>query len=73
MDFSFDCPGCNKSFKVSHEDLATKTAALKCCACGTTPPPDIMTAYANVGKTMTELYGCCSCAPAKDWLPKEIK
>lgn len=71
MIFTIECPTCQKSFNVSHEELAQNHSAVKCCLCGNTPTPDIMTAYQNIGKTMTELYGCCDCQPA--WLPKEVK
>jgi hypothetical protein len=32
-----------------------------------------MSAYQNIGKTLTELQGCCACPDNKGWLPKEIK
>ncbi len=68
MQLTFECPACKKSFKVSHDRLHD----LKCCLCGDTPPPDIMTAYANVGRTLSELYGCCECGDKVKWLPKEF-
>lgn len=72
MRFSFECPKCNHSFQVGYSDLAKNPEAVKCCLCGDTPAPDIMTAYQNVGKTLVDLYGCCDCNDKKDWLPKEI-
>ncbi len=73
MKFTFECPTCQHSFDFSHEDLATNPKSLKCCMCGQTPSPDILTAYQNVGKTITDLYGCCECnTDKKQWLPKKI-
>jgi predicted Zn finger-like uncharacterized protein len=69
MRFTFECPVCKKSFQVNHEELGN----VKCGLCGDAPPPDIMTAYGNVGRTMSELYGCCGCGDKEKWLPKEIR
>lgn len=73
MMFAFECPGCKKPFQVRYVEMAKDPAAVKCCMCGAAPPPDIQTAYQNIGKTMTELYGCCECNDKKAWLPKEAK
>lgn len=73
MKFTLQCPACQSTMELSHEDLATKPQSIKCCLCGQSPSPDILTAYQNVGKTITDLYGCCSCDTEKQWLPKEIK
>ncbi len=73
MLFSFECPKCRSHFQVRSAELAKNPDAVKCCLCGDTPPPDIMAAYQHVGKTMTELRGCCECGGKQDWLPKEIK
>jgi len=73
MEFTFECPVCKKSFMVNHQDLAKGDLALQCCSCGSAPAPDIMTAYQSVGKTLTDLYGCCGCEDRQDWLPKDIK
>ena len=70
MNFTVECPTCKKDFHVNSKEVAS---SFKCCECGTTPPPDIMTAYQNVGKTMADLYGCCESNDNKNWLPKEIK
>lgn len=73
MDITITCPSCNKDFTVNHATLSERIEELKCCFCGDAPAPDIMTAYANVGKSITQLYGCCSCGPTdKSWLPKDI-
>ncbi|MDR3564259.1 MAG: hypothetical protein P4N59_22875 [Negativicutes bacterium] len=73
MLFSIECPKCKNGFQVRYTELAKDPAAVKCCQCGASPAPDIMTAYQNVGKTMTELYGCCECGDKESWLPKEIR
>ncbi|MDR3590138.1 MAG: hypothetical protein P4N41_10835 [Negativicutes bacterium] len=73
MLFSFECPKCRNNFQVRSIELAKDPTAVKCCLCGEAPTPDIMTAYQNVGKTMTELSGCCECGDKQDWLPKEIR
>lgn len=73
MDLTIECPRCKKSFQVAHQDLAKRPDALTCCLCGNTPPPNIMEAYQNIGKTLTELQGCCTCPEEKGWLPKAIK
>ena len=72
MEFTFECPVCKKSFMVNHQNLAQGDLALKCSSCGSTPAPDIMTAYQNVGKTLTDLYGC-GCGNQQDWLHKDVK
>lgn len=69
MRLTFECPVCKKNFTLCHEMLGN----VKCRLCGDAPPPDIQTAYANVGKTMSELYGCCDCDGGEKWLPKELK
>ena len=61
MNFTMECPVCKKNFHVSSKELAEKQSSLRCCACGTPPSPDIMTAYQNIGKTMTDLYGNHDC------------
>jgi hypothetical protein len=71
VDFTFECPACKKNFQVGHKELAK--GQLKCCLCAHTPAPDIMTAYQNIGKTITDLYGCCECSDDKAWLPKEAR
>ena len=73
MIFKFECPGCKKTFSVTHQDLAAGPAALKCCLCGDTPAPNIQAAYRNIGKTLVDLYGCCDCGPDRNWLPKKIE
>jgi len=73
MNFTVECPLCKKNFHVNYKEIAEKPSSLSCSACGTTPTPDIMTAYQNVGKTMMDLYSCCECEDKKDWFPKEIK
>jgi hypothetical protein len=73
MLFSFKCPKCKNKFQVHYSDLAKDPQSLKCCVCGDAPPPDILTAYQSVGKTMADLYGCCDCNDKKNWLPKEIQ
>ncbi|HEY3424604.1 MAG TPA: hypothetical protein VGL27_07395 [Negativicutes bacterium] len=73
MVFTFECPSCKKNFEATHEELTHNAEALHCCLCGKSPSPDIMTAYQNVGKTMTDLYGCCECGDNQNWLPTAIK
>ena len=73
MLFTFECPKCQNNFQVRAAELAKNPEAVKCCLCGDTPAPDIMTAYANIGKTMIELSEQCDCAGRKEWLPKEIR
>lgn len=69
MTFTFRCPSCSHVFQIHHTDLGDGKA-MRCRQCGDTPAPDIMTAYANVGKTLTELYGCCQ-AGRQEWLPQK--
>ena len=73
MKFTIECPACKKNFHVNYKEVAEKPSSLKCCTCGTTPSPDIMTAYQNVGRIMVDLYGCCDCDEKKEWLPKAVK
>ncbi|BBB91982.1 MAG TPA: hypothetical protein PKA28_06100 [Methylomusa anaerophila] len=75
MIFSFECPSCKKTIEVSHQEMKKNPAVVKCRLCGDAPAPDIMTAYQNIGKTITELYGCCECSEdsSRKWLPKEVK
>lgn len=73
MEFTFRCPACKNVFTANHADLAADSRALKCCLCGNAPAPDIQTAYQNIGKTITELHGCCSCDQDKSWLPLSVK
>jgi predicted Zn finger-like uncharacterized protein len=73
MLFNFECPKCKNNFALDSAVLAVNPAKVKCCACGDAPSPDIMTAYANIGKTMAELHGCCDCDGQNGWLPKEIR
>lgn len=73
MLFTFECPKCKHQFQVEPSELAHQPEAMKCRICGDTPPPDIMTAYRNVGKTMSELYGCCRQGEKEAWLPKEVR
>jgi hypothetical protein len=75
MIFSLECPTCKQKLKVSYRDMAARPEKVKCCLCGDAPPPDIMTAYQNVGKTLTQLYGCCDCGEDKSakWLPQEVE
>ncbi|HWQ60823.1 MAG TPA: MJ0042-type zinc finger domain-containing protein [Negativicutes bacterium] len=69
MIFTFRCPACQHEFQVNHADLVQGAAALKCQACGDAPAPDIQTAYQNIGKSLTELYGCCQNEDKQRWLP----
>jgi len=73
MNFTVECPTCKKNFHINYKEVAKNPSSFKCGTCGTTPSPDIMTAYQNVGKTMMDLYGCCQCNDKKDWFPQEIK
>lgn len=73
MNFTIECPTCKNNIRINYKEVVENPSSFKCCTCGTTPSPDIMTAYQNVGKTMIDLYGCCECADKKDWFPKEIK
>jgi len=73
MNFTVECPTCKKNFHINYKDVAKNPSSFKCGTCGTTPSPDIMTAYQNVGKTMMDLYGCCQCNDKRDWFPQEIK
>ncbi|MBP2628865.1 MAG: hypothetical protein H6Q68_3576 [Firmicutes bacterium] len=61
MNFTIECPICKNNFRVNSKELAEKEFSFKCRACGTTPSPDIMTAYRNVGKTMADLYEHQNC------------
>lgn len=73
MNFTLECPKCKQTFQVCHEDLAKKDFSLQCCHCGNVPTPDIMSAYQNVGKTLSDLYGCCKCSDLEGWLPQDEK
>jgi len=73
MLFTFECPKCKNNIQVRSAELAKNPEAVKCCQCGDAPAPDIMTAYANIGKTMVELQGQCDCAEKTGWMPKEIR
>lgn len=70
MNFTIECPACKKNFHLNYKEIVAEPTSLTCCACGTAPTPDIMTAYQNVGKTMLELQRCCDCDDKKNWLPK---
>ena len=73
MNFTLECPTCKNDIRVNYKDVVENPSSFKCCACGTIPSPDIMTAYQNVGKTMMDLYGCCGCDDKKGWLPQKIE
>ncbi len=72
MLFTVKCPRYKKAAPVNYQEQAQNPADSECCLCSSAPSPDIMTAYQQVGKSMVELYGCCSCennsqcSPAKD-------
>ena len=72
MVFEFECPHCNHKITVTHEELA-HTGEVKCSKCGDMPRPDIMTAYQHVGKSLSDLYNCCSKEDDQNWLPKNQK
>ena len=73
MNLTFECPKCKKKYQLNSNEVAEKSSPFKCSECDIIPPPDIMTAYQNVGKTMKDLSGCCDCNDEKDGMPKEIK
>ena len=54
------CPNCKKQNDVTFKEVAGKPLSAKCCECNTISPPDIMTAYQNIGKTMRDLKNCCN-------------
>ncbi len=72
MKLTVECPECNADFKVDVNALAQKVAPLKCSHCGTVATPDIQTAYANVGRSLSELCCCCE-KSAEQWLPKQVE
>lgn len=45
---------------VNEEKLAPDAEKSKCRRCKELSTPDIMTAYQNVGESLSELYHCCS-------------
>jgi len=75
MVFSSGRPSGKKTIDVSQQQIKKESGAVKCCLCGAAPTPDIMTAYQNIGKTITEVYGCCECGEdsGTERLPKEVK
>ncbi|MBP2650938.1 MAG: hypothetical protein H6Q74_1763 [Firmicutes bacterium] len=55
MPLTFECPQCHHNFNVDSNKLKKHQGNESLGY--DTPPPDIQTAYQNVGKTITELYG----------------
>lgn len=72
MKFTFQCPSCKHVFWAGRGEPDGGVAPRR-RVCGDAPAPDIMTAYANVGKTLSELHGCDEAGGRQDRLPREPK